>query len=35
MRAAALMGFERTGARGSAVHLDPVTLALIAALVLL
>ena len=35
MRAAALMGFERSGARGSAVHLDPVTLALIAAIVLL
>ena len=35
MRAAALMGFERGAARGSAVHLDPVTLALIAAIVLL
>ena len=35
MRAAALMGFERGGARGSAVHLDPVTLVLIAAIVLL
>ena len=29
------MGFERGGARGSAVHLDPVTLVLIAAIVLL
>ena len=35
MSGAALMGFERSGARGTAVHLDPVTLALIAAIVLL
>jgi cell division protein FtsW len=32
---AALIGLDRSGARGSSVHLDPVTLALIAAIVLL
>ncbi len=35
MSNAALMGIDRRGVRGSAVHLDPVTLALIAAIVLL
>jgi cell division protein FtsW len=35
MSGAALMGFERPGGRGTAVHLDSVTLALIAAIVLL
>ncbi|HEV3182017.1 MAG TPA: putative lipid II flippase FtsW [Steroidobacteraceae bacterium] len=35
MSSAALMGFERAGERRTAVHLDPVTLALIAAIVLL
>jgi cell division protein FtsW len=35
MSGAALMGFERPGGRGTALHLDPVTLALIAAIVLL
>ena len=35
MSAAALMGFDRSGARGGAVHLDAVTLAIIAAIVLL
>jgi cell division protein FtsW len=35
MRSAALTGFERAGERRAAVHLDPVTLALIGAIVLL
>ncbi|HEY6824487.1 MAG TPA: putative lipid II flippase FtsW [Steroidobacteraceae bacterium] len=35
MSGAALSGFDRSGARGNAVHLDAVTLALIAAIVLL
>ena len=35
MSSAALIGLDRSGARGSSVHLDPVTLALIAAIVLL
>jgi len=35
MSGAALSGFDRSSARGSAVHLDPVTLGLIAAIVLL
>jgi cell division protein FtsW len=35
MSGAALTGFDRSGARGWAVHLDAVTLALIAAIVLL
>jgi len=35
MSGAALMGFERPAGRGTVVHLDPVTLALVAALVLL
>ncbi len=35
MSSAVLTGFERGGARGAAVHLDPVTLALIAAILLL
>ncbi len=30
-----ILGFDRSAARGSAIHLDPVTLALIAAIVLL
>ena len=32
MRSAALTGFERAGERRTTVHLDPVTLALIAAI---
>jgi len=32
---ATLLGLERAGTRGAAVHLDPVTLALIAAIALL
>ena len=35
MNRAALIGFDRGGARGAPLHLDPVTLALIAAIVLL
>jgi cell division protein FtsW len=35
MSSVALPGLERAGTRGAAVHLDPVTLALIAAIVLL
>ncbi|HVN47030.1 MAG TPA: putative lipid II flippase FtsW [Steroidobacteraceae bacterium] len=35
MSGAGLIGLDRSGARGSAVHLDPVTLGLIAAIVLL
>jgi cell division protein FtsW len=35
MSGAGLIGYDRSGTRGSAVHFDPVTLALVAAIVLL
>ena len=35
MSGPAVLGLDRSAARGSAVHLDPVTLALIGAIVLL